>query len=190
LLQWREQKSGVTICPVCRYEIVDLEYPDIKPEDFDGIKEKLLNYNNIHPERRIILWIDIGENEIPDGFFKKIKNIYKLIVEGANFSEAILDLEELIMLSFESLNRKLKFPSGDLGKLKNLKLLCLKGYKIETLPQSLVNLKNLEYLDLSYNCLETLPQSFVNLEKLKCLNIFKNCFVDPDRPFTPTYKSP
>lgn len=60
-------------------------------------------------------------------------------------------------------------------KLRCLRVLCLSGYYIGFLPESIGDLKLLRYLNLSYTKIRNLPESTTNLCNLQTL-ILKNCF--------------
>ncbi|XVF24224.1 hypothetical protein REPUB_Repub13aG0109300 [Reevesia pubescens] len=62
-----------------------------------------------------------------------------------------------------------------LPKLKCLRVLCLSGYYIRYLPESIGDLKHLRYLNLSYTTIRKLPESTSSLCNLQTL-LLKNCF--------------
>ncbi|MFQ6646705.1 hypothetical protein Gotur_019982 [Gossypium turneri] len=61
-----------------------------------------------------------------------------------------------------------------LPKLRWLRVLSLRGYKIEELPDFVGNLKHLRYLDFSQTSIKSLPESISNLYNLETL-LLKNC---------------
>ena len=62
----------------------------------------------------------------------------------------------------------------EIGNLKNLKWLDLKGNKLTTIPKEIGNLKNLKSLGLIENELTTLPPEIGNLKNLKDLWLDSN----------------
>ncbi len=62
----------------------------------------------------------------------------------------------------------------NIGDLKSLKSLTLRGNKLTELPESIGNLIDLEYLILEDNDLKFLPETIGNLENLKELNLKSN----------------
>jgi len=106
------------------------------------------------------------------------KDLVYLKLKGCNFHsipEKIFDLNklnELHILGWENLKQ---IPDS-IEKLRNLRVLYLKGVKLTSLTKSIGNLENLEELTL-LNCqLNSLPESIGKLANLKKLNLGINNF--------------
>jgi hypothetical protein len=64
----------------------------------------------------------------------------------------------------------------ELGDLRNLTVLSLKGNVLENLPYEMGYLIKLQRLYLNDNCIQTIPESFKMMRNLKELDISKNDF--------------
>ena len=133
--------------------------------------------------------LHIYGNPISD--FRNIYNIIQMIIQNRDFKgiekneklvlgyfEILINESELIYEIEGSNITKLKIPFQEIsqlpeniGSLTKLKVLDIKGNKLESLPGSFENLKNLETLDLSLNYGIKLPNDFLLFSKLKELNI-------------------
>lgn len=115
------------------------------------------------------------------------------IFSDAKFKElpkAIYRLSKLERLFCDASKSHYRLPlnmiSEDLGKLSNLKRLCISNTSIETLPESIGELKNLEICLSSDNKLKTIPASFFLLNNIQTANFASNKIANiPTLPKTP-----
>ncbi len=94
---------------------------------------------------------------------------------GGNFPELKDWLEETskFVLDFDSdssIEKVSDLPS-ELGSLKGLKKIGVRGHDIDELPDSIYGIKSLEYLDISYNPIDKLDPKIGDLESLEVLDI-------------------
>ncbi|RYR24640.1 hypothetical protein Ahy_B02g058150 isoform E [Arachis hypogaea] len=116
--------------------------------------------------------------QIPDNFFKKMRELRVLILVGFNLSSlpsSIRYLKKLRMLCFEKCILGERKQLGVLGELINLRILSFSGSDVKALPDELKHLSKLQIFDIS-NCykLREFPhdvmKSLTRLEELYVRN--------------------
>lgn len=158
------------------------EWPD-KLEGYTTISLHQCHFMEGFPERikyrrlRVFQCNNIDSRlEIPNKFFKGMKELRVLMLTGIHISlsdSSIASLSELRMLSLEQCN--LDKELSVIGELKKLRILSFSGSDIEKLPVELKQLKKLQSFDIS-NCskLREVPSnifsSLTDLEELYMRN--------------------
>ncbi|KAJ1392591.1 P-loop containing nucleoside triphosphate hydrolase [Sesbania bispinosa] len=154
-----------------RYTAISLHHCDIIkgfPTSFRCPKLRVLHINNKDPHL-----------EIPNNFFRGMKELRVLILTGINlspFPSSIRCLTKLRMLCLEQC--KLGDQLSIIGQLKNLRILSLSGSDIEKLPVELKHLTMLQILDIS-NCFklrEIPPKVISSLNSLEELYMRNTTF--------------
>ncbi|XP_064607052.1 uncharacterized protein LOC135471671 [Liolophura sinensis] len=110
----------------------------------------------------------------------------KLKIRGrdlTNIPNSLFNLIDLEVLDLSPerqscLDYKLAEIPPNIGKLVNLKVLCLDTNELLEVPVQICLLKNLERLALSNNNLTSLPAGFADLENLTSLHIANNDFTE------------
>jgi Leucine-rich repeat (LRR) protein len=136
---------------------------------------KLLNSGSLHTLSHIksldlcwIPWEELGaESSQAEGMWVKTRNSYSEEAKVKEIPDGIKDFQSLEELDLRG-NRLESFNNGIL-QLKNLKKLTISSNSISQLPD-LSSLRNLEYLDCSSNRLLEIPESIFSLLKLKILD--------------------
>lgn len=136
---------------------------------------KLLNSGSLHKLSHIKSldlswspWEELGaEGSQAEGMWVKTRNNYSEEAKVKEIPDTIKDFQSLENLNIKG-NRLESFNNGIL-ELKNLKKLTISSNSISQLPD-LSSLSNLEYLDCSSNRLLEIPESVFSLTKLKTLN--------------------
>lgn len=140
---------------------------------------KLLNSGSLHTLSHIksldlcwVPWEELGaEGSQAEGMWVKTRNSYSEEAKVKEIPDAIKDFQSLENLNIKG-NRLESFNNGIL-QLKNLKKLIISSNSISQLPD-LSSLSNLEYLDCSSNRLLEIPESIFSLLKLKTLDFGYN----------------
>jgi len=140
---------------------------------------KLLNSGSLHTLSHIksldlswTPWEELGaEGSQAEGMWVKTRNSYSVEAKVKEIPDAIKDFQSLEELNIKG-NRLESFNDGIL-ELKNLKKLIISSNGISQLPD-LSSLSNLEYLDCKSNCLLEIPESIFSLLKLKTLDFGYN----------------
>eukprot|EP01135_Chromosphaera_perkinsii_P003131 Nk52_evm20s236 gene=Nk52_evmTU20s236 len=76
--------------------------------------------------------------------------------------------------SLEVNYQKLGRIAPDIGLLRSLEKLVLKGNLLKELPDEIRALKQLKYLNLGDNCFETISEGILELRRLTVLHVFNN----------------
>jgi len=140
---------------------------------------KLLNSGSLHTLSHIksldlcwVPWEELGaEGSQAEGMWVKTRNSYSEEAKVKEIPDGIKDFQSLEELNIKG-NRLESFNDGIL-ELKNLKKLIISSNSISQLPD-LSSLSNLEYLDCSSNGLLEIPESVFSLLKLKTLDFGYN----------------
>ena len=140
---------------------------------------KLLNSGSLHTLSHIksldlcwVPWEELGaEGSQAEGMWVKTRNSYSEEAKVKEIPDGIKDFQSLEELNIKG-NRLESFNDGILEH-KNLKKLIISSNGISQLPD-LSSLSNLEYLDCSSNGLLEIPESVFSLLKLKTLDFGYN----------------
>jgi Leucine-rich repeat (LRR) protein len=140
---------------------------------------KLLNSGSLNTLSHIksldlcwVPWEELGaEGSQAEGMWVKTRNSYSEEAKVKEIPDGIKDFQSLEELNIKG-NRLESFNDGIL-ELKNLKKLIISSNSISQLPD-LSSLSNLEYLDCSSNGLLEIPESVFSLLKLKTLDFGYN----------------
>ncbi|KAJ5683143.1 hypothetical protein N7462_006308 [Penicillium macrosclerotiorum] len=154
-------------------EVSDATFPDIDPEQFDpDSEERGLQFGGVET-------LDLHGNRLqslPIGL-RRLHNLRFLNLSNNDFTmerlEIIFEIPSLVDLKLANNNLKGALTS-EIGRLRQLEGLDLRGNALTVLPQEIAELTSLKVLEIGENHLASLPFEILSKLPLKTLHAPKN----------------
>ncbi len=185
-----------------RLEVLALDknpITSIAPHTFEGTQLSLLTLNAIRLERglgsfptsdlKFLKGLSLAENGItrlPEGWFRNLKSLQYLCLNGNRIKEVEMDAFKGIEYSLRTLelnsNGLREIPRAALWTLPKLQTLALRGNKIRKLyARSFNESRSLESLDLSNNRLNKISRrAFAGLDDIRKIDLRNNSLITLD----------